>query len=67
MVKMSLNWQGKSLSRPQTLSVGTCFLGISIVWRIFNQFISIFSQAGNPTFASRASVVVVVAQTAVLP
>jgi Na+/melibiose symporter-like transporter len=30
--------------------VGFGFLGISIIWPIFNQFIPIFLQAGNPEF-----------------
>lgn len=34
----------------RTLIVGLGFLGISIVWPIFNQFIPIFLQAGNPEY-----------------
>jgi maltose/moltooligosaccharide transporter len=34
----------------RTLVLGFGFLGISIVWPIFNQFIPIFLQAGNPEF-----------------
>jgi MFS family permease len=34
----------------KTLVVGFGFLGISIIWPIFNQFIPIFLQAGNPEF-----------------
>ncbi len=34
----------------KTLIVGFGFLGISVVWPIFNQFIPIFLQAGNPEF-----------------
>jgi MFS family permease len=34
----------------KTLIVGFGFLGISIIWPIFNQFIPIFLQAGNPEF-----------------
>ncbi len=34
----------------QTLIVGFGFLGISIIWPIFNQFIPLFLQAGNPEF-----------------
>ncbi len=34
----------------KTLIVGFGFLGISIVWPIFNQFIPLFLQAGNPEF-----------------
>lgn len=34
----------------KTLVIGFGFLGISVVWPIFNQFIPIFLQAGNPEF-----------------
>jgi MFS family permease len=34
----------------KTFLVGFGFLGISIIWPIFNQFIPIFLQAGNPEF-----------------
>lgn len=34
----------------KTLIVGVGFLGVSIVWPIFNQFIPLFLQAGNPEF-----------------
>lgn len=34
----------------KTLLVGFGFLGISIIWPIFNQYIPIFLQAGNPAF-----------------
>lgn len=34
----------------KTFIVGFGFLGISIIWPIFNQFIPIFLQAGNPEF-----------------
>lgn len=34
----------------KTLIVGFGFLGISIIWPIFNQYIPIFLQAGNPEF-----------------
>ncbi len=34
----------------RTLIVGFGFLGISIIWPIFNQFIPIFLQAGNPEY-----------------
>ena len=40
----------ESFSYRKTLIVGFGFLGISIVWPIFNQFIPIFLQAGNPEF-----------------
>ena len=34
----------------KTFLLGFGFLGISIIWPIFNQFIPIFLQAGNPVF-----------------
>ena len=37
-------------SYGRVLLVGFGFLGISIIWPIFNQFIPIFLQAGNPEF-----------------
>ena len=37
-------------SYRKTLIVGFGFLGISLIWPIFNQFIPIFLQAGNPEF-----------------
>ena len=40
----------KKFSYKKTLIVGFGFLGISIIWPIFNQFIPIFLQAGNPEF-----------------
>jgi MFS family permease len=40
----------------KTIIVGFGFLGISIIWPIFNQYIPIFLQAGNPAFAGSANV-----------
>ena len=37
----------------KTFIVGFGFLGISIVWPIFNQFIPLFLQAGNPQFEAQ--------------
>ncbi|RME86661.1 MAG: MFS transporter [Anaerolineae bacterium] len=34
----------------RTIVLGFGFLGISIIWPIFNQFIPLFLQAGNPEF-----------------
>ena len=34
----------------RTFLIGFGFLGISIIWPIFNQFIPVFLQAGNPEF-----------------
>jgi len=40
----------------RTVVLGFGFLGISLVWPIFNQFIPIFLQAGNPAFAAETEV-----------
>jgi len=40
----------RSFDYKKTLIVGFGFLGISIIWPIFNQFIPLFLQAGNPEF-----------------
>jgi maltose/moltooligosaccharide transporter len=40
----------RSFTYSKTFLVGFGFLGISIIWPIFNQFIPIFLQAGNPVF-----------------
>lgn len=40
----------KCFTYKKTFIVGFGFLGISIIWPIFNQFIPIFLQAGNPEF-----------------
>ncbi|MAT98345.1 MAG: MFS transporter [Anaerolineaceae bacterium] len=40
----------------KTIIVGFGFLGISIIWPIFNQYIPIFLQAGNPAFEGSADV-----------
>ncbi|PJH75621.1 MAG: MFS transporter, partial [Anaerolineae bacterium CG_4_9_14_0_8_um_filter_58_9] len=37
----------------RTFLLGFGFLGISIIWPIFNQYIPIFLQAGNPEFEAR--------------
>jgi MFS family permease len=37
----------------KTFIIGFGFLGISIIWPIFNQFIPIFLQAGNPQFEAQ--------------
>lgn len=34
----------------KTIIVGFGFLGISVIWPIFNQFLPLFLQAGNPEF-----------------
>ena len=38
---MPFNWK-------RTFVVGFGFLGISVIWPIFNNFVPIFLQAGNP-------------------
>jgi hypothetical protein len=41
----------KTLARfswKRTLVVGAAFLSINVLWPVFNQFIPIFLQAGNP-------------------
>jgi maltose/moltooligosaccharide transporter len=40
----------QSFSYRKTFIVGFGFLGISIIWPIFNQFVPLFLQAGNPEF-----------------
>jgi maltose/moltooligosaccharide transporter len=40
----------KRFTYRKTFLVGFGFLGISIIWPIFNQYIPIFLQAGNPEF-----------------
>lgn len=37
----------------KTFIVGFGFLGISIIWPVFNQFIPLFLQAGNPQFEAQ--------------
>lgn len=37
----------------KTFLLGFGFLGISLIWPIFNQFIPLFLQAGNPEFNAR--------------
>ena len=37
----------------RTFLLGFGFLGISIIWPIFNQYIPIFLQAGNPEFEAQ--------------
>lgn len=40
----------QSFSYRKTFIVGFGFLGISVIWPIFNQFVPLFLQAGNPEF-----------------
>lgn len=53
MAQVTLNAAKESFNYRKTLIVGFGFLGISIIWPIFNQFIPIFLQAGNPEFEAR--------------
>ena len=50
MSTMPLDTDFKRFSYRKTAIVGFGFLGISVIWPIFNQFIPIFLQAGNPAF-----------------
>lgn len=43
----------QSFDYRKTLIVGVGFLGISVVWPIFNQFIPIMLQAGNPVYEAQ--------------
>ena len=43
----------RRFSYSKTFIIGFGFLGISIIWPIFNQFVPIFLQAGNPEFAQQ--------------
>ncbi len=43
----------KPFDYTTTLLVGFGFLGISVIWPIFNQYIPIFLQAGNPQFEAQ--------------
>ena len=43
----------KKFNYGKTFLLGFGFLGISIIWPIFNQYIPIFLQAGNPEFESQ--------------
>jgi MFS family permease len=46
----------RQFNYKKTIIVGFGFLGISIIWPIFNQYIPIFLQAGNPAFEGGADV-----------
>jgi len=43
----------RKFTYSKTFIVGFGFLGISIIWPIFNQFIPLFLQAGNPQFEAQ--------------
>ena len=40
----------KKFNYGKTFLLGLGFFGMSIIWPIFNQYIPIFLQAGNPEF-----------------
>lgn len=44
---------GRKFPWGRTFLLGFGFLGISILWPIFNQYIPLFLQAGNPEFAAQ--------------
>lgn len=46
----------KNFDYSKTFLVGFGFLGISIIWPIFNQFIPLFLQAGNIEFEKQLSI-----------
>lgn len=48
-----VNEAGQQFDYKKTLIVGFGFLGISVVWPIFNQFIPIMLQAGNPIYEAQ--------------
>lgn len=50
---MSSATEQSGFSYKKTFIVGFGFLGISIIWPIFNQFIPLFLQAGNPQFEAQ--------------
>lgn len=53
---MKLDWR-------KTFLIGLGFLGISVIWQIYNLFVPIFLQAGDPAFdAQNAAQTIVVAE-----
>lgn len=47
------NQSPRRFDYKRTFIVGFGFLGISLIWPIFNQFIPLFLQAGNPQFEAQ--------------
>jgi maltose/moltooligosaccharide transporter len=45
--------EGRKFPWRKTFLLGFGFLGISILWPIFNQYIPLFLQSGNPEFAQQ--------------
>jgi MFS family permease len=54
--------KSKTFPWGRTILLGFGFLGLSIIWPVFNQFIPLFLQAGNPAFDKQ-----ILAQGRVLP
>ena len=54
--------KSKAFPWGRTILLGVGFLGLSIIWPVFNQFIPLFLQAGNPEFDK-----LILAQGRVLP
>ena len=46
---MKLNWR-------KIFLVGNGFLGITVIWQIYNAFVPIFLQTGHPGFASSGNI-----------
>ena len=40
----------KKIHFGKTMVVGLAFLGINLVWPVFNSFVPLFLQAGNPAY-----------------
>ncbi len=38
------------LDYGKTLLIGFGFFGLSVMWKLYNDYVPIFLQAGNPTF-----------------
>lgn len=43
------------LDYGKTLLIGFGFFGISVMWKLYNDYVPIFLQAGNPTFETAAT------------
>jgi len=44
------------LNYPRTLLIGFGFFGISVLWTLYNAYVPIFLQAGNPNFSAAGEV-----------
>ena len=56
MVEATTTKKKQSFDYKKTFIVGFGFLGISIIWPIFNQYIPIFLQAGHPDFETTQTI-----------